>query len=141
MQKLNIFYKRIKKNKKPKFNGSPQKKCVVVRLRICTPRKPNSARRPVVKARIVNKKKVLAHIPGTGLGPEDSKAGHNLRKFSKILINGNGARDLPVVNYTCIRGVFDFNPVTKIKKRRSIYGLKQDSTLKKHIRRKLRNLN
>ena len=141
MQKISTFYKRKIKNKKPKFFGSPQKKCVVLRLRICTPRKPNSARRPVVKVRLSNKKKALAHIPGTGLGPEDSKTGHNLRKFSKVLINGNGARDLPVVNYSCIRGVFDFNAVTKIKKRRSIYGLKQDASLKKHIRRKLRNLN
>jgi len=141
MQKLSNFYKRTKKNKKPKLEFCPQKKSVVIRLRICTPRKPNSARRPVVKLRLSNKKRALAHIPGTGLGPEESKSGHNLRKFSKILINGNAARDLPVVNYTCIRGVYDFNAVTKIKKRRSIYGLKQDSTLKKHIRRKLRNLN
>ena len=112
MQRISTYYKRPIKNKKPKLDTSPQKKCVVMRLRICTPRKPNSARRPAAKIRLSNKKKALAHIPGTGL-----------------------------VNYTCIRGVFDFNAVTKIKKRRSIYGLKQDSSLKKHIRRKLRNLN
>ena len=141
MQRISTYYKRPIKNKKPKLDTSPQKKCVVMRLRICTPRKPNSARRPAAKIRLSNKKKALAHIPGTGLGPEGDKAGNNLKKFSKVLINGNGARDLPVVNYTCIRGVFDFNAVTKIKKRRSIYGLKQDSSLKKHIRRKLRNLN
>ena len=100
-------------------------------MRICTPRKPNSARRPAVKLKLTTKKQAVAHIPGSG---------HNLRKFSKVLINGNAARDLPVVNYTCIRGVYDFAPLQNIKRRRSIYGLKQDPLLKTHIRRKFRNL-
>lgn len=130
-QRILTYYKREERNKKPKLNKSPQKKGIVLRLRICTPRKPNSARRPAVKLKLSTKKNALAHIPGSG---------HNLRKFSKVLINGNGARDLPVVNYTCIRGVYDFSPLTGIKRRRSIYGLKLDSTLKKHIRRKFRKL-
>lgn len=125
------FYKRPLANNKPKLNRGPQKKGVVLRLRICTPRKPNSARRPAVKLKLSTKKKALAHIPGSG---------HNLRKFSKVLINGNAARDLPVVNYTCIRGVYDFGPLNNIKRRRSIYGLKLDPTLRTHIRRKLRKL-
>ena len=100
-----------------------------MRLRICTPRKPNSARRPVVKARLSSKKKTLAHIPG---------AGHNLRRHSRVLICGVGARDLPVVNYTCLRGVYDFSPLFSKKKRRSIYGVKQLPELKKHIRRRSR---
>lgn len=130
-QRLLTYYKREERNKKPKLNKGPQKKGVILRLRICTPRKPNSARRPAVKLKLSTKKNALAHIPGSG---------HNLRKFSKVLINGNGARDLPVVNYTCIRGVYDFAPLTHIKRRRSIYGLKLDPTLKTHIRRKLRKL-
>jgi small subunit ribosomal protein S12 len=130
-QKIKKFYKRVKKNKKPKLNGAPQKKGVVLRLRICTPRKPNSARRPTVKLRLTTKKRAVAHIPGSG---------HNLRKFSKILVNGNGARDLPVVNYTCIRGVYDFASLSGIKRRRSVYGLKLDPLLKTHVRRKFRNL-
>lgn len=131
-QLKNTFYKKTKKNNKPKLNKSPQKKGIILNLRICTPRKPNSARRPAVKLKLSNKKKALAHIPGSG---------HNLRKFSKVLINGNGARDLPVVNYSCIRGVYDFAPMNDIKRRRSIYGVKQDPLLKTHIRRKLRKLN
>lgn len=130
-QRILTFYKRSEANNKPKLDKGPQKKGVVLRLRICTPRKPNSARRPAVKLKLSNKKKALAHIPGSG---------HNLRKFSKVLINGNGARDLPVVNYTCIRGVYDFAPLSNIKRRRSVYGLKLDPTLKKHIKRKLRKL-
>ena len=129
--RIKTFYKRSIKNKKPKLNMAPQKKGIVLRLRICTPRKPNSARRPAVKLKLSTKKKALAHIPGSG---------HNLRKFSKVLVNGNAARDLPVVNYTCIRGVYDFAPLTGAKKRRSIYGLKLDSSLKMHVRRKFRNL-
>jgi len=56
-QKTKIFYKKPVKNKKPKLNGSPQRRAVVLRLRICTPRKPNSARRPAVKLRLSTKKK------------------------------------------------------------------------------------
>ncbi len=131
-QRYFTFYKRVSRNKKPKLNLGPQKKGVVLRLRIVTPRKPNSARRPAVKLRLSTKKRALAHIPGSG---------HNLRKFSKVLINGNAARDLPVVNYTCIRGVYDFAPLSHVKRRRSIYGLKKDPSLKTHVKRKLRNLN
>lgn len=130
-QKSKIYFKRPRRNKKPKLNGSPQRRGVVLRLRICTPRKPNSARRPTVKIRLSTKKKALAHIPGSG---------HNLRKFSKILINGNAARDLPVVNYTCIRGKYDFAPLKDARRRRSVYGLKKDPSLRTHVRRKFRNI-
>ncbi len=130
-QRLKAVYKRPERNKKPKLNKGPQKKGVILRLRICTPRKPNSARRPAAKLKLTTKKRALAHIPGSG---------HNLRKFSKVLINGNAARDLPVVNYTCIRGVYDFAPLQNIRRRRSIYGLKLNSELKTHIRRKFRTL-
>ena len=129
--RLNLVYKRKKKNKKPKLNGGPQKKGVVLRLRICTPRKPNSARRPAVKLKLSTKKKALAHIPGSG---------HNLRKFSKVLVNGNAARDLPVVNYTCIRGVFDFAPLSTKIRRRSIYGVKRKQEQITYIRKKFRNI-
>lgn len=124
-------YKLYRKLKRPKFNGSPQRKGVVLRLRICTPRKPNSARRPVIKTMLSTRKKALSHIPG---------AGHSLKRHSRSLIKGVGARDLPVVNYTCIRGVYDFEPLRGKRRRRSIYGLKLPSDLKTHVRRCIRNL-
>ena len=129
IKKLNkyIYYK----PKRPKLKNSPQRRGVVLRLRICTPRKPNSARRPVVKLKLSSKLKALAHIPGSG---------HNLRRYSKVLICGTGARDLPVVNYTCLRGVYDFSPLYHKKKRRSIYGVPRPAELKTHIRRKFRNI-
>jgi small subunit ribosomal protein S12 len=130
-QRINTYYKKEKRNRRPKFNHAPHKKAVVFRLRICTPRKPNSARRPVIKALLSTKKKALAHIPGTG---------HTLKRHSRVLLSGGGARDVPVVNYTCIRGVHDFEPLYSKKKRRSIYGVQQKPELRTHVRRKLRNL-
>ncbi len=116
--------------KRPKLKGSPQRKTVVLRLRICTPRKPNSARRPTVKGYMSSKLKVLAYIHGSG---------HTLKRHSRVLICGGGARDLPVVNYSCMRGVYDFEP-KKTKKRRSIYGSKRPVELRTHVRRRYREL-
>jgi small subunit ribosomal protein S12 len=130
-QRTSTNYFRVTIYKRPKFNKSPQRKGIVLRLRICTPRKPNSARRPVVKIMLSTQKKALSHIPG---------AGHSLKRHSRSLIKGVGARDLPVVNYTCIRGVYDFEPLYKKRRRRSIYGVKLASDLKTHVRRSIRNL-
>jgi small subunit ribosomal protein S12 len=130
-QRLKSTFKFYKKFKRPKLNKSPQRKGIVLRLRICTPRKPNSARRPVVKAMLSTQKKALSHIPG---------AGHTLKRHSRTLVKGVGARDLPVVNYTCIRGVYDFEPLRGKRRRRSVYGVKLASDLKTHVRRSIRNL-
>ena len=119
-----------KKLRHPKLKDSPQRKTTVLRLRICTPRKPNSARRPTVKGFMSSKKKVLAYLPG---------AGHSVKRHSKVLICGGGARDLPVVNYTCMRGLYDFEPL-RTKRRRSIYGLKRPIDVITHVRRRYRNL-
>lgn len=130
-QRVFSSYKSETNWKRPKLNHSPQRKGIVLRLRICTPRKPNSARRPVVKTMLSTQKKALSHIPG---------AGHTLKRHSRTLIKGVGARDLPVVNYTCIRGVYDFEPLSKKRRRRSIYGVKLASDLRTHIKRSIRNL-
>lgn len=119
-----------KKLKKPKLKFSPQRKTTVLRLRICSPRKPNSARRPTAKGFMSSKKKVLAYIPG---------AGHSIKRHSKVLVRGGGARDVPVVNYTCIRGVYDFEPL-RTKRRRSIYGLGRPLDVIVHVRRRFRGL-
>ena len=126
----NQFFKK-KKNLRA-LAGNPQRLCVVVKVRIITPRKPNSARRQAVKAFIFStknfmKKHVTSYIPGSG---------HNLRKHSNILVRGGGARDLPGVRYSCIRGVLDLLGVTTKTKRRSIYGVGQP--IKKKPRRKFR---
>lgn len=66
--------------------------------------------------------------------------GHTLKRHSRVLVCGVGPRDIPVVNYTCIRGVYDFEPLYAKKKRRSVYGVKQKPELKTHVRRKYRNM-
>ena len=111
------------------MGNQPQIKGVVLKIRITTPRKPNSARRPVAKVILSNRKQRVIHIPGKG---------HNLRKHSEVLISGVGARDLPGVHFSCIRGVYDFSPVFGKIRRRSIYGVKRPDSLKKRLRRKFR---
>lgn len=123
--------KRIKKSfKNPILYNNPQLKGVVIKVRITTPRKPNSARRPVAKTLLSSKKQRVVHIPGIG---------HNLRKHSEILVSGVGARDLPGVHFSCIRGVYDLAPVYTKTRRRSIYGLKRPDTQKKKLRKKFRS--
>ena len=111
MSFLNVSLFKKKKIIKKGLNildENPQKKGMVLKTRIVTPKKPNSARRPVAKISLVNKKQTVAHIPGIG---------HNLRKHSNTLIRGGGARDLPGVSYTCIRGVFDLSGVLNKQRR------------------------
>lgn len=95
---------------------NPQRKAIVKAVRIQTPRKPNSARRQVVKLILGRKRYTVAYIPGKG---------HSLKKHSRVLIRGGGARDLPGIYCACIRGVFDLKGVMHKTKRRSIYGVKK----------------
>lgn len=124
-KKKRSFFKKLN----PVLFNKPQIKGVVLKLRITTPRKPNSARRPVAKILLSNKMQRVAHIPGKG---------HNLRKHSEVLISGVGARDLPGVHFSCIRGVYDFTPLVGKVRRRSIYGVRRPDHLKKKLRRKFR---
>lgn len=111
------------------LQGNPQKKGMVLKTRIITPKKPNSAKRPVAKIILVNKRSIVSHIPGIG---------HNLRKHSNTLLRGGGARDLPGVNFTCIRGVYDLSSVLNRFRRRSIYGICIPENKKTKLRRKFR---
>ena len=129
-EKIVFFFK--KKKSLGALAGNPQRLCVVVKIRIVTPRKPNSARRQAVKTFVFStkesfKKFITAYIPG---------AGHNLRKHSNVLVRGGGARDLPGVRYSCIRGVLDLGGILLKTKRRSIYGVAQH--VKKKPRKKFR---
>ena len=106
----------------------PQLKALVVERRQVTPRKPNSALRKCVKVMLTNCKYLIPYIPG---------GEHNLRKFGETLVRGGGARDLPGVRYSCVRGVLGLFSVTGKTKRRSIYGVKQPAS-KKKMRKKHR---
>lgn len=131
---MSLLY-RYKKNKNfliffhNPLKGNPFLKGVVMRARILTPKKPNSAKRPIAKVILTNKKRITAHIPGIG---------HNLRRHSTVLIRGGGARDLPGVSFTCVRGKHDLICVPNRFNRRSIYGIPRPEFMIKKLRRKLR---
>jgi small subunit ribosomal protein S12 len=128
-KKLKIKGNLFRKLRSSILGINPQKKGTVVRARIVTPRKPNSAKRPVAKVVLVNKRRLTAHIPGIG---------HNLKKHSSVLVRGGGARDLPGVRYTCVRGVYDFSKVLNRYNKRSKYGIPNIAGKIKKARRKLR---
>jgi small subunit ribosomal protein S12 len=133
LYKLKIINKINSKtiSKLKSLESNPFKKGVVMRARILTPKKPNSARRPIAKIVTNSFKRITAHIPGIG---------HNLRRHSSVLVRGGGARDLPGVSYTCIRGVFDLSSVQNRLNRRSIYGISRPESNIKKLRRKFRSL-
>lgn len=104
--------------------GAPHKKGVIVKMGTTTPRKPNSAKRKYAKVRmIVAKKVIFAHVPGIGK--------HGLQEYSIVLVEGGSPPDVPGVNYTMMRGVYDFDKPEeyKRKKRRSKFGTKRPIVL------------
>jgi small subunit ribosomal protein S12 len=97
--------------------GAPQKKGVIVKMAITTPRKPNSAKRKYAKVRmIVAKKVIFAHVPGIG--------NSGLQEYSVVLVEGGNPPDVPGINYTLVRGVYDFDKYEEFgrRKRRSKFG-------------------
>lgn len=116
----NIRLKKTRRNKVAPFEGSPQRKAVVYKIAIMTPRKPNSAKRTFAKVRIaINNKRVFAKIPGVGE--------HFLQAHSVVLVRGHGPKDSPGINYHLIRGVYDFHRVETFGRsnRRSKFGVKK----------------
>lgn len=120
--------KKKKKDKRRALQKCPQKKGVVLRIFILTPKKPNSALRKVVKVRLSNRVQVLAYIPGRG---------HTLQKFSTVLVRGGRVRDLPGCKYKLIRHKYDLRPVAHRSTSRSKYGIPAFTKLRKK-RKKLK---
>jgi small subunit ribosomal protein S12 len=100
----------------PALGGSPQRRGVCTRVYTVTPKKPNSALRKVVRARLTNRMEVTSYIGGEG---------HNLQEHSVILIRGGRVKDLPGVRYHTIRGALDTSGVSGRKRGRSKYGTKK----------------
>jgi len=124
--------KKTKLNKTPALNGNPQKHGTCVSIFTKTPRKPNSALRKVAKVRLVNSRVVSVYIPGEG---------HNLSRFSDILIEGRRIRDLPGVKYGALRGKFDLHSVQSKKNGRSKYGCKRKKPDYSKVAKTKRNRN
>lgn len=115
----NSRIRKKRRNKVAPFEGSPQRKAIVYKIAIMTPRKPNSAKRTFAKVRvIINEKKVFAKIPGIGE--------HYLQPHSVVLLRGHGPKDSPGINYHLIRGLYDFFKPELFgrKNRRSKFGVK-----------------
>lgn len=117
------FQNKTRKNikdklKSPALVGAPMKSGVVERLMIKKPKKPNSAQRKVTKVMLCTKRRIDCYIQGIG---------HNLQKFSHVIIRGGRAKDLPGVRYHCVKGLLDFSTREKFqrKNRRSLYGIKK----------------
>ena len=105
-----------KKVKCPSLRGCPQKRGVCLKLFICSPRKPNSARRKVTRVRLSNKIKLTAYIPGQV---------HNLQEHSQVLVRGGRIPDLPGVKYRLIRNKMDLDALHDRISSRSKYGTRK----------------
>src|SRR3990167_3176575 len=119
--------KRIQKRRRTKsflLFGCPQKKGMCLQIRnSVSPKKPNSAKRKVAKIRLRTiKRTIIAAIPGQG---------HNLQKYSIVLIRGGRTRDIPGVKYKLIKGKYDFSVDERIIRAnsRSKYGLKKKKNI------------
>lgn len=113
---FNIGFKRKRIRLARILSKNPIRKAVVNKVTVTTPRKPNSARRKTTKSLFRGGKPVFSYIPG---------GDNSLKKFSNLLIRGQGARDLPGVYTTAIRGCLDLPGLLSKTRRRSIYGAKK----------------
>ena len=113
----------------PILKRSPQAKGIVSRVVTRSPKKPNSAIRHVAKVNLNNGLRLTARLPGKG---------YLCGKYSRVLVGGGRANDIPGVGYRAIRGVYDFSPLVGKKKRRSVYGVSRPSGYSNYIRKSLR---
>lgn len=104
-----------KKSRTPAFEGAPQKRGHCLKVFIMSPKKPNSALRKVARVKLSNLRQVTAYIQGQG---------HNIQKYSSVLIKGGHHRDCPGVRYNIQRGKLDAAPLHNMRKKRSKYGVK-----------------
>jgi small subunit ribosomal protein S12 len=96
--------------------GCPQKRGVRVKIITRSPKKPNSVRRARARITLCTGRSVHAHIPGEG---------HGLGVFSRVLVRGGNAQDLPGVPHRAVRGVRDLGPIPTRTNGRSKYGTKR----------------
>ena len=101
------------------FEGAPQRKGVVYKVTFISPRKPNSAKRRIAKINLVfNGRRVFAKIPGFGVP--------GIQQYSEVFVEGGRPPDSPGINYTLIRGTYDFIAPEDYNRmnKRSKYGIK-----------------
>jgi small subunit ribosomal protein S12 len=118
-----IIFKKVRKfnyNPLRSMKYCPHRRGIVVKVRIVTPKKPNSARRKVARVRLSTGFMITARIKGQG---------HNLQAYSTVLVAGGRANDLPGVRYSLVKGSLDFSWREDFKrsKSRSKYGISLES--------------
>jgi len=128
-RKPSLKYPNPTLRRNPILKKCPQVKGIVTRVTTMSPKKPNSAIRHVAKVGLSNSLRLTARLPGKG---------YLCNKYSRVLVRGGRANDLPGVGYSAIRGVFDFSPVVSNQKRRSIYGVSRPIGFTNFVRRSLR---
>ncbi len=108
--------RKVRRNLVPALNGCPYKRATVLKLFIEKPKKPNSAKRKVLQARIKKTDKIIrCHIPGSG---------YSLNKNSLIMVRGGRAQDLIGFRYKPVRGKLDLLGVENRITRKTKYGIK-----------------
>lgn len=101
-----------KKSKAPALKQAPQARGICKSIYTTTPKKPNSAQRPVARVLLSNGIEITAYIPGEG---------HNLQDNASVLVAGGGAQDTGSKVHV-IRGALDTAGVEGRAQGRSRYG-------------------
>ena len=126
MSNINQEASKLKgRKKKKRLNAlrslfkAPQKKGIIIKCRIMSPKKPNSAKRKVARVWLSNKYDVTAKIKGKSVF---------INKYANVLVCGGRANDLPGVRYNMIKGKYDFSWRESFNRMsaRSKYGIKWD---------------
>lgn len=116
MATMNQLSRKNARQKKLNYSGTPflKKKPfikgVCVAVKITSPKKPNSAERKIARVKIKNGRILTATIPGQG---------HNLQKFSVVLVKGGRANDVPACRYKLVRGKYDFSTTESFLRKKS----------------------
>ena len=105
-----------KRSKSPALLRCPQRRGVVLQVKVVSPKKPNSALRKVARVRLTNGREVTCYIPGID---------HNLQDHSLVLVRGGRVKDLSNVRYHIVRGALDCAGVENRRQGRSKYGAKK----------------
>ena len=100
----------INTTKAPALVACPQRRGICTRVYTTTPKKPNSAERKIVRVKVKGGKMLTASIPGQG---------HNLQKFSVVLVRGGRANDVPACRYKVVRGKYDFSTDESFERKKS----------------------
>ena len=112
--------KKIKRNLVPALEKCPFKKGTVRNVFIEKPKKPNSAKRKVVRVELSNKRFVTCLVPGKHAEKKKS----DLSKFASVVVRGGRTQDLIGVRYKVIRGKGDLRPVANRITRKTKFGIK-----------------